>query len=161
MGTKLSWLGVRLVIRGSLVRFPATTGTLVVLGQNSLFHIASVYPAAKWVPSINKAVLRVCALYAASCSGISPGGLKWFLYVQCLLGEEGRVSTSDFGGYKTINRIPLPFINRSTSIENASHDTKTDSVTVHDAHHWTISSIVFESEGICHGLVVTMPGSQA
>ena len=49
---------------------------------------------AKWVPSINKAVLRVCALYAASCSGISPGGLKWFLYVQCLLGEEGRVSTS-------------------------------------------------------------------
>ena len=95
MGTKmLSWLGVRLVIRGSLVRFPATPGTLVVLGQNSLFHIASVYPAAKWVPSINKAVLRVCALYAASCSGISPGGLKWFLYVKCLLGEEGRVSTS-------------------------------------------------------------------
>ena len=60
----------------------------------SLFHIASVYPAVKWVPSINKAVLTVCALYAASCSGISPGGLKWFLYVQCLLGEEGRVSTS-------------------------------------------------------------------
>ena len=77
-----------------LVRFPATPGTLVVLGQNSLFHIASVYPAVKWVPSINKAVLRVCALYAASCSGISPGGLKWFLYIQCLLGEEGRVSTS-------------------------------------------------------------------
>ena len=66
-----SWLGVGLVIRGSLVRFSATPGTLVVLGQNSLFHIASVYPAAKWVPSINKAVLRVCALYAASCSGIS------------------------------------------------------------------------------------------
>ena len=95
LGTKsLSWLDVGLVIRGSLVRFPATPGTLFVLGQNSLFHIASVYPAAKWVPSINKAVLRVCALYAASCSGISPGGLKWFLYVQCLLGEEGRVSTS-------------------------------------------------------------------
>ena len=71
LGTKyLSWLGVGLVIRGSLVRFPATPGTLVVLGQNSLFHIASVYPAAKWVPSINKAVLRVCVLYAASCSGI-------------------------------------------------------------------------------------------
>ena len=82
------------VVNWSLVRFPATPGTLVVLGQNSLFHIASVYPAAKWVPSINKAVRRVCALYAASCSGISPGGLKWFLYVQCLLGEEGRVSTS-------------------------------------------------------------------
>ena len=65
-----------------------------VLGQDSLFHIASVYPAAKWVPSINKAVLRACALYAASCSGISPGGLKWFPCVQCLLGEEGRVSTS-------------------------------------------------------------------
>ena len=82
------------IVRGSLVRFPATSDTLVVLGQDSLFHIASVYPSAKWVPSINKAVLRVCALYAASCSGISPGGLKWFLYVQCLLGEEGRVSTS-------------------------------------------------------------------
>ena len=49
-----------------------------VLRQDSLFHIASVHPAAKWVPSINKAVLRACALYAASCSGISLGGLKWF-----------------------------------------------------------------------------------
>ena len=82
MGTKyLSWLGGGLVIRGSLVRFPA--GALwSVLGQDSLFHIASVYPAAKWVPSINEAVLRACALYAASCSGISPGGLKWFPCVQ-------------------------------------------------------------------------------
>ena len=65
------------MIRGSLVQLPA--GALgSVLGQDSLFHIASVYPAVKWVPSINKAVLIVCALYAASCSGISPGGLKWF-----------------------------------------------------------------------------------
>ena len=48
-----------------------------VLGQDSLFHIASVYPAAKWVPSIKKAVLRACALYAANCSGISPVGLEW------------------------------------------------------------------------------------
>ena len=56
-----------LVIGGSLVQFPA--GALwSVLRQDSLFHIASVYPAAKWVPSINKAVLRTCALYAASCS---------------------------------------------------------------------------------------------
>ena len=44
-----------------------------VLGQDSLFHIASVYPAANWVPSIKKAVLRACVLYAASCSGISLG----------------------------------------------------------------------------------------
>ena len=29
-----------------------------VPGQDSLFHLASVYPAGKWVPSINKAVLR-------------------------------------------------------------------------------------------------------
>ena len=50
--------------------------------------------AVSWVPSINKAVLRVCALYAASCSGLSPGVLKWFPCVQCLLGEEGRVSAS-------------------------------------------------------------------
>ena len=49
---------------------------------------------AKWVPSINKAVLRACVLYAASWSVISPGGLKWFPCVQCLLGEEGRVSAS-------------------------------------------------------------------
>ena len=41
----------------SLVQFPA--GALwSVLGQDISFHIASVYPAAKWVPSINKAVLR-------------------------------------------------------------------------------------------------------
>ena len=46
------------------------------------------------INGLNKAVLRVCALYAASCSGISPGGLKWFPCVQCLLGEEGCVSTS-------------------------------------------------------------------
>ena len=77
----LSWLGVGLVIRGSLVQFPA--GALgSVLGQDSLFHIAAVYPAAKWVLSINKVVLRACALYAASCSGISPGGLNWFPCVQ-------------------------------------------------------------------------------
>ena len=36
----------------------------------------------KWVPSINKAVVRDCALYAPSCSGISLGGLKWFPCVQ-------------------------------------------------------------------------------
>ena len=93
--------------RGSLVRFLATPGTLVVLGQKQFIqYIASVYPAAKWVPSINKAMLRVCALYAASCSGISPGGLRWFLYIQCLLGEEGRVSTS-VDTRLIINRIPL------------------------------------------------------
>ena len=92
MGTKyLSWLGVALVIRGSLVQFPA--GALwSVLGQDSLFHIASVY--SKWVPSINKAVLRTCALYAASCSGISLGVLKWFPCVQYMLETEGRVSAS-------------------------------------------------------------------
>ena len=45
-------------------------------------HAEKVYPAAKSVPSINKAVLRGCALYAASWSGISPGGLKWFPSVQ-------------------------------------------------------------------------------
>ena len=68
--------GVGLVISRLLVQFPA--GALwSFLGQDSLFHIASVYPAAKWIPSINKAVLRACALFAANCSGISRGGLKW------------------------------------------------------------------------------------
>ena len=76
-----SWLGEGLVISKSLVQFPA--GALwSVLGQDSLFHMASVYPAAKWVPSINKAGLRACALYAASRSGISSEALKWFPCVQ-------------------------------------------------------------------------------
>ena len=52
------------------------TSNQYVLRQDSLLRIASVHPAEKWVPSINKAVLRACALYAASCSGISLGGLK-------------------------------------------------------------------------------------
>ena len=83
----LSWLGVGLVIRGPLVRFPA--GALwSVLGQDNLFHTASVYPAAKWVPSINKAVLKTCALYAANCSGISLGELKWFPCVQDCYGRK-------------------------------------------------------------------------
>ena len=78
-------IGVGLVIRGSLVQFP--TGALwSVLGQDGLFLIASVYPAVKWVPTINEAVLRACALYAASCSGISPGGLKWCPCVQACWG---------------------------------------------------------------------------
>ena len=74
-------LGVGLVISRSLVQIP--TGALrSVLGQDSLFHIASVFPAAKWIPNLNKPVLRACALYAANCSGISLGGLKWFPFVQ-------------------------------------------------------------------------------
>ena len=76
----LGWVGVGLVISRSLVQFQVG-GLRSVFGQESLFHIASVYPAAKWVPSIN-AVLRACALYAASCSGVSLGGLKWFPCVQ-------------------------------------------------------------------------------
>ena len=56
--------------------------------EDSLFHIASVYPAAKWVSCINKAVLRACALYAASCSGISLRGLKWFPNVQDCWGRK-------------------------------------------------------------------------
>ena len=71
----------KVLISGSLVQFPASA-LWSVLGQDSLFHIVSVYPAEKWVPSINKAVLRACVLYAGSCSGISLGGLKWSLYVQ-------------------------------------------------------------------------------
>ena len=77
-------------------------------GQDSLFHIASVYPAAKWVPSINKAVLRVCALYAASCSGISPRGIE--MVSVCTVPARGGRSCEHFGGYKTINRIPLPLM---------------------------------------------------
>ena len=95
-----------------LVQFPA--GALwSVLGQDSSFHIASVYPAAKWVPSMNKAVLRACVLYAASCSGIAPGGLKWFPCVY--RPARGGRSCERFGGYKTINRIPLPYTFTTTT----------------------------------------------
>ena len=91
------------MISRSLVRF--LVGALwSVLGQDSSFHYASVYPSAKWVPSINKAVLRACALHAASCSGISTGGLKWF---PCYRPARGGSSCERFGGYKPINRIPL------------------------------------------------------
>ena len=83
---------MELVFSRSLVQFPAAA-LWSVLGQDSLFHIASVYPAAKWVPCINKAVLRACVLYAANCSGISLGVLKWCPCVQRLLGKEGRMST--------------------------------------------------------------------
>ena len=97
MGTKkLSWLCIALVISRSLVQFPA--GALwSVLGQDSLFHIASVYQAAKW---INEAVLRACALYAASCSGISPRGIEMVSVCTGLLGGEGRVSASWIQDYK-------------------------------------------------------------
>ena len=89
----VSWLGVGLVISMSLVQFPA--GALwSVLGQDGLFHIASVYPATEWVPSINETVLRACVLYAASCSGISPGGIEMVSVCTGLLGEDGRVNIS-------------------------------------------------------------------
>ena len=38
-------------------------------------------------------VLRACALYAASCSGISPG-IEMVSVCTSLLGEEGRLSAS-------------------------------------------------------------------
>ena len=44
-----------------------------VLGQDSLFHIAQSTQLQNGYLSINKAVLRACALYAANCSGISIG----------------------------------------------------------------------------------------
>ena len=62
--------------------------------------INPVYPAEKWVPSINKAVLRACPLYAANSSGIFLGGVE-------MVSARGGRSCEHFGGYKTINRIPL------------------------------------------------------
>ena len=98
LGTKkLSWLGVGLVISRSLVQFPALE-LWSVLGQDSLFHIASVYPAAKWVPSIKKAVLRACALYVCQMLWNIPWAIEMVSVCTGLL-----VSTEHFGGYKTIN----------------------------------------------------------
>ena len=80
------------MISRSLVQFPA--GALwSVLGQDSLFHIASVYPAEKWVPSSNKAVLRACAICGQQLWNI-PRGIEFVSVCTGLLGEEGRVSTS-------------------------------------------------------------------
>ena len=93
MWDKVARLGVWLVTSRSLVQFPA--GALwSVLGQDILFHIASVYPAAKWVPRINKAVPRACALYAARLLWNIPRGIEMVSVCTGLLGEEGRVSTS-------------------------------------------------------------------
>ena len=58
------------------------------------------------LPSINKAVLRACALYAAQLLWNIPGGLEWFSV--CTVRARGRRSCERFGGYKTINRISLP-----------------------------------------------------
>ena len=54
---------------------------------------------------MNKAVLIACALYAASCSGISLGDRNGFRVYRP---ARGRRLCEHFGGYKTINRIPLP-----------------------------------------------------
>ena len=51
-------------------------GTLVCPCARQIIPYCITLPSRKWVPSINKAVLRTCALYAANCSGISHGGLK-------------------------------------------------------------------------------------
>ena len=75
-----------------------------VLGQGSLFHIASVYLAIKWVPSINTTVLRASALYAAV---LSIGEMKWFPCVN--RPARGGRSFEHFRGYKTINRIHFTF----------------------------------------------------
>ena len=57
-------VGVGLVISRSLVQF--LTGALwSILRQDSLIHVASVYPAVKLVPSINNAGVRACVLQAA------------------------------------------------------------------------------------------------
>ena len=52
------------------------------------------------VPSINKAVLSACALYAARIKMVS---------VCTVPAREGR-SCQHYGGYKTIDRIPLPLV---------------------------------------------------
>ena len=90
------------MISRSLVQLPA--GALwSVFGQDSLFHIASVYPAAKWVPSINKAELVRYMLPVAV--EYPPGDWNGFRVYRPARG--GRLCER-FGGYKTINRIPLP-----------------------------------------------------
>ena len=101
-GDKVAQLvnSVGLVVNRPLVQFPSSA-LRYVLGQDSLFQFTSVYPVAKWIPSIIKVVLRACVLYAASCSGTSLRGLKWCPRVQACW--EGR-SCEHFGGYKTIHR---------------------------------------------------------
>ena len=76
-----------------MVQFPS--GALwSVLGQDSLFHIASVYPAAKWVPSINKAVLRACAAICCQLLWNIPRGIEMVSMCTGLLGKEGCMNIS-------------------------------------------------------------------
>ena len=71
-----------------------------------LFYIASVYPASKWLPSINNAVLRACVLYRLPAALEYPSGY-WNGFCVYRPAREGRLC-EHFGGYKAINRIPLP-----------------------------------------------------
>ena len=87
---------------------PGHSGTLVVLGQDSLFHIASVYPAAKWVPSINTWQCLECVRYYRYMLPVAleyPPGIE-MVSVYTVPARGGR-SCEHFGGYKTINRIPF------------------------------------------------------
>ena len=55
--------------------FDSRTGHVgVSLGKTVYSTLPQPTQLQKWVPSINKAVLRACALYAASCPGIYPWG---------------------------------------------------------------------------------------
>ena len=47
-----------------------------------------------------------------------PPGIEMVSVCTCLLGEEGRVS---FGGYKTINRIPLPSLPLTEEFKDKKH----------------------------------------
>ena len=131
-----------IVISRLLVRFPA--GALwSVLGQDSLFHIASVYTAAKWVPSINKALLRACALYAASCSGISLGGLKWFPCVHPYRAQAVRVV---FRLYNSPTCIPPDTAFFALNRLYTAHLHR-ESISLHDQYHLkpTVKQISLES----------------
>ena len=89
------------MISRSLVQFPA--GALwSVLGQDSLFHIASVHPAEKRVPSIDKSLCAICCELLWNISR----GIE-MVSVCTVPVREGRLC-EHFGGYKTINRTPSP-----------------------------------------------------
>ena len=105
MGTKqLSWLGVELVISRLLVQFPARA-LWSVIGQDSLFHIASVFPAANWV------YLALIRHFLEPVRYMLPTALEYSMGdgygFRVYRPARGRRLCEQICVYKTINRIPM------------------------------------------------------
>ena len=112
MGTKwLSWLGVGLVISRSLVQF--RLGHNLSLGKT----VYSILPQSTQLQNGYLALIRQClelTRYMLPAALEYPSG-DWNGFRVYRSARGGRLC-EHFGGYKTINRIPLPFTFRMLNI---------------------------------------------